>query len=235
MQVDHMTYHTRSTRLDEAQDATESLTDVVNGVLDTTQSIRQRLEQSNLPVQLKHQSAPSALENTMIPTEDDASTIRPARTTWASDAMTAVGRDSQYGFAFESDLRSSRVYSRVMRSINHRRSDPDQISLPSSAGFSMGSSFLSGVSLGDISNISLISFPIPLAPVNSNTRSTVPRAIWLRRRYNNKTLPRLPQPNGKIALLGMHNHLRYFDFVEQSSLLIHVRCRNLERWEVYNH
>ncbi|KAI4257624.1 MAG: hypothetical protein L6R42_005545 [Xanthoria sp. 1 TBL-2021] len=83
------------TRLDEAQDATESLTDVVNGVLDTTQSIRQRLEQSNLPVQLKHQSAPSALENTMIPTEDDASTIRPARTTWASDAMTAVGRDSQ--------------------------------------------------------------------------------------------------------------------------------------------
>lgn len=202
-----MTYHARSTRLDEAQEATESLAGVVNGVLDTTQSIRQRLEQSNLPVQVKHQSAPPALENRMTPTEDDASTIGPARTTWASDAMTAIERDSQYGFAFESDLRSSRVYSRVMRSINHRRSDPDQISLPSSAGFSMGSSFLSGVSLGEISNISLISFPIPLAPVKSNTRSTVPRAIWLPRRHNDKTIPRLPQPNGKIALLGMHNHL----------------------------
>ncbi|KAL8643528.1 MAG: hypothetical protein Q9226_008306 [Calogaya cf. arnoldii] len=126
------------TRLDEARDATESLSTVVNEVLDTTQCIRHRLEQSDLPVQVKHQSAPSALEHTMTPTtEDDASTIRPGRTTWASDAPTEVDSSPQLGFAFEPDLRASRVYSRTARILN-RRSDPDQFSLPSSTGITMG-------------------------------------------------------------------------------------------------
>lgn len=213
-----MTYSTNSTRLEEAQHATESLTGVVNGVLDATQSIRQRLELSNLSVQVKHQSAPSAIESTITPPEDDASTIRSTRTTRAGDFMAALGRNSRYGFAFDPDLRSSPVYSRLIRSINRRRSDSDQISLPSSAGFSMGSSFLSGVSLTKISNISLLSFPIPLAPVNSRLRSTIAQTIWHPRR---------------LALFGMPNHS--WKLEKQSSLLIHVRYRNLERWEVYNY
>ena len=215
-----MTYYTNSTRLEEAQHATESLTGVVNGVLDATQSIRQRLELSNLSVQVKHQSAPSTIQSTITPTEDDASTIRSTRTIRASDFMAALGRNSRYGFAFDPDLRSSPVYSRLIRSINRRRSDPDQISLPSSNGLSMGSSFLSGVSLTKISNISLLSFPIPipLANVNSRLRSTIPQTIWLPR---------------KIALLGMPNPFSKLE--KQSLLLIHARYRNLERWEVYNY
>ncbi|KAL8670647.1 MAG: hypothetical protein Q9168_004826 [Polycauliona sp. 1 TL-2023] len=221
------------TRIDEAREATESLTGVVNGVLDTTQSIRQRLEQSDLPIQVKHQSAPSALENTMEPIEDNASTIRPASTAWASDALTAlektmkpaedgdplilpgrttwasdvptiVDNNPQFGFAFDPDLRASRVYSRIARTF-HRRSEPDQISLPSSAGFSIGSSFLSGISLAEVSNISLMSFPIPLEPSSSHAHSTVPRTMWLPPSYYAKILPRLPQPKGKIAMLGISN------------------------------
>ncbi|KAL8835924.1 MAG: hypothetical protein Q9176_006608 [Flavoplaca citrina] len=184
-----------SSRLDEAREATESLTSVVNGVLDNTQGIRQRLEQSNLPIQVKHQSAPSDLENTMNPTEDDASTIRPARTTWASDTLTAFDNDPTFGFAFESDLRASRVYSRTARTL-HRRSEPDQISLPSSTGLSMGSSFLSGISLAEVSNISLMSFPSPYEPLGNYPQRSIPRTMWLPPSYYEKTLTKLPQPRG---------------------------------------
>ena len=184
----------------------ESLASVVNGVLDTSQSIRQRLESTNIPIQLKHQSAPPALESTMFSADDDASTIRPDRVTWSDDAITTVDSGFDNRFSFEPDLRSSRVYSRIAKALN-RRSDPDQISIPSSAGLSMGSSFLSGISLAEVSNISLISFPAPLGPLTNNARSVAPQATWLPRRFYDKTLPRLPQPNGKIALLGMHNHL----------------------------
>ncbi|KAL8782268.1 MAG: hypothetical protein Q9213_005542 [Squamulea squamosa] len=192
------------TRLDEAQKAMESLTSVVNGVLDTNQSIRQTLENTDLPIELKHRSAPSALESAMTPTNDDASTIRPERITWASDATTTIGSYPEYGFAFEPDLRSSRVYSRIARTFN-RRSDPDQFSLQSSTGLSMGSSFLSGLSLAEVSNISLMSFPIPLEPLTSNAHFKAQRAMWLPRGYYDNTLPRLPRPNGKIALLGISN------------------------------
>ena len=159
---------------------------------------------------MKHHSAPSNLENTMNPTEDDASTLRPARTTWASDTLTALNDDPTFGFAFESDLRASRVYSRIARTL-HRRSEPDQISLPSSTGLSMGSSFLSGISLADVSNISLMSFPIPYDPLKNYPQRTVPRTMWLPPSYYEKTLAKLPQPRGKIAMFGMDKTLDSFD------------------------
>ncbi|KAL8860937.1 MAG: hypothetical protein Q9178_002692 [Gyalolechia marmorata] len=192
------------TRLDEARDAMESLASVVSGVLDTGQSIRQRLEHTNIPIQLKYQSAPPALESTLFSADDDASTIRPDRVTWTDDAITTVNSSFDNRFSFEPDLRSSRVYSRIAKALN-RRSDPDQISIPSSAGFSMGSSFLSGISLAEVSNISLISFPAPLGPLTKNIRSMAPQATWLPRRFHDKVLPRLPQPHVKIALLGISN------------------------------
>ncbi|KAL8994783.1 MAG: hypothetical protein Q9169_005345 [Polycauliona sp. 2 TL-2023] len=222
-----------NTRIDEAREATESLTGVVNGVLDTTQSIRHRLEQSNLPVQVKHQSAPSALESTMDLIEDDASTVRRAptawasdalialentinptdtpastmplgRSTWASDALTVVDSDPQFGFTFDPDLRASRVYSRSTRAFQ-RRSDPDQLSLPSSTGISMGSSFLSGISLAEVSNISLMSFPLPYEPTRKYAQARNPRTMWLPPSHYATTLPRLQKPRGKIAVLGVSN------------------------------
>lgn len=155
----------------------------------------------------------------MNPAEDDAPAIRPARTTWASDVLTAVDNDPTFGFAFESDLRASRVYSRTARTL-HRRSEPDQISLPSSTGLSIGSSFLSGISLADVSNISLMSFPSPYEPLKNYPQRSVPRTMWLTPSYYEKTLTKLPQPRGRIAMLGMDKAPDSFDCQDMSSQFI---------------
>ncbi|KAL8732778.1 MAG: hypothetical protein Q9166_002560 [cf. Caloplaca sp. 2 TL-2023] len=190
-------------RLEEAQEATESLTRHVHDVLITNQSLCRRLENADLCTESKRHSAPSAPEHKIL-TGEGASTGRSRRDTWTSSTTTAVEERPEYGFSFERDLRSSRVYSRVLRTLS-RKSDPDNSSLFSSTGGSMGSSFLSGMSLADVSNISLISFPIPLQSMTNNARCIAPRAIKPLPDYGRKTLLNLPRPIGRIALLGISN------------------------------
>ena len=64
-----------------------------------------------------------------------------------------ITQTTNFGFRLEEDLQTSKVYQRV--SFKHTN-----LSLPSSTARSLGWSFLSGVSLAEISNISVVSLPI---------------------------------------------------------------------------
>ncbi|KAL8687079.1 MAG: hypothetical protein Q9224_005258, partial [Gallowayella concinna] len=106
--------------IEEAQEAMQSLTTAVNDVLDTNQRICRRLENSDFSIQQKHRSAPPALESKI--SESDASIEKTRRETWTSSIATAVDANPDYDFAFEKDLRASRVYSRVIRTLAQRTS-----------------------------------------------------------------------------------------------------------------
>lgn len=64
-------------------------------------------------------------------------------------------------FAFESDLESSRVYQRS----NWR--DDGTFSIDTTSVLDTGRSLLSGLSLGDVSNISVIAIPIYAKDINN--------------------------------------------------------------------
>lgn len=161
--------------LDEAQQSIQSLTKVVRDVLTHNQEICRRLERSDLSIQLKHQSAPSALESFDL-TDDDTSALKPKRNSCAYGDVTGVAEGrSDYAFSFDKDLHQSRVYTRVSRTIV-RRSDPDLLSLPSSSSCSIGSSFFSGLSLADVSNISLVSLPVAAHSLFNGQRYREPLA-----------------------------------------------------------
>lgn len=150
--------------------------------------------------QLKHRSAPSALE-TVECTDGDTTNPKASRATWCSD-LTLVAGDS----SFENHLRQSRVYTRAFRNME-RRSDPDVLSLPSSTRRSMGYSFLSGLSLADISDISLISLPIPIQSLSNRQRYQGPVAPNLPSRYLLHGSDHVARSSGKILLLGKHDTL----------------------------
>ncbi|KAL8681125.1 MAG: hypothetical protein Q9186_002718 [Xanthomendoza sp. 1 TL-2023] len=121
--------------IEEAQEAMQSLTTAVNDVLDTNQRICRRLENSDFSIEQKHRSAPPALESKI--SESDASIEKTRRETWTSSIATAVDANPDYDFAFEKDLRASRVYSRVIRTLAQSLMDnvekilwPDDIDNP---------------------------------------------------------------------------------------------------------
>ena len=141
-----------SASLDQATSSVETLTGLVQQVLQTNQELCLRIRNLELlPSDPTVRSAASFHEHD---DEDGASTIRPKRL--ASDPGSEASdnrlRDIT-SFAFEQDLRQSKVYRRVWR----RNST---VSLSSSAAPSFGWSCLSEMSLANVSNISVISLPI---------------------------------------------------------------------------
>ncbi|KAI4174176.1 MAG: hypothetical protein LQ343_002511 [Gyalolechia ehrenbergii] len=190
--------------LEEAQLSIQSLTDTVRDLLAQNQKICRRLERSDVSIQLKHQSAPSALESASC-TNDDTSTLRPNRNSCGQNDVTiAVEGRPDYAFSFEQDLRQSRVYTRVSRTIA-RRSDPDPLSLPSSASCSIGSSIFSGLSLADVSNISLVSLPIAAHYLSNGQRYREPLTKDIISSYLPSNLLSVPRSSGKVLLLGISN------------------------------
>lgn len=100
---------------------------------------------------------------------------------------------------FERDLCTSRVYSRVSRAFN-RKSDPYPGSLLSSEP-SIGWSFFSGVSLADISDISVISLPISAIHLWNGSRYR--QSLDPIRSSNSYGIsPVAPDPIGKLQLFG---------------------------------
>ena len=86
--------------------------------------------------------------------EDDTSTIMPSRKILPEDDVKQSSvSTSQFDFLVESALRESRAYARL----THRHSVS---SIPSDSGSLTGLSFLSGISLAQVSDISVISLPI---------------------------------------------------------------------------
>ncbi|KAL8975222.1 MAG: hypothetical protein Q9197_000525 [Variospora fuerteventurae] len=185
--------------VEEAQQSIDALTGLVHDVLATNQDICRRLEQTDH--QLKHQSAPSALET--LDCMGDTPKPETDRNTWSSDVTRVARRASEYDSSFEQDLRQSRVYTRISRNIE--RSDPDMLSLPSSTRRSIGYSFLSGMSLADVSDISLISLPIPIQSLSNRQRYQGPIVTSLPSKYFLNGSDHVTRSTGKILLLGISN------------------------------
>ncbi|KAL9047594.1 MAG: hypothetical protein Q9206_006634 [Seirophora lacunosa] len=187
----------------EAQRSIDALTGVVREVVTSNQDICRRLGDPSYSTEVKHMSAPSALES-IHSTPDDASALTPNRDTWRSDATTVVERNSNPGLSFEQDLRRSRVYTRASAHIS-RRPDLDVLSLKSSTARSIGSSFFSGLSLADVSNISLISLPVSSRSLSNGQRykESLVSAQVSGNLSNDVSV--VPWSSGKVLLLGISN------------------------------
>ncbi|KAL8957334.1 MAG: hypothetical protein Q9183_006087 [Haloplaca sp. 2 TL-2023] len=188
-----------STRLQEAQQAAESLATIVNDVLTTNQALARRLEDLHLPTTLKHQSAPSALESALNE-EEGFSTCAGDRHSCTTCATTIVEEADSRNATFERDLRRSRVYSKASTRFQ-RRSDVGLLSLSSSPECSIGSA-VSGLSLADVSNISVVSLPISVQVVVNRHWYQPPVAIErITSRYPDQSSLHRRQ-TGKVLLLG---------------------------------
>ncbi|KAL9601093.1 MAG: hypothetical protein Q9179_002981 [Wetmoreana sp. 5 TL-2023] len=220
------------TRLQEAQDAIVSLTSIVNEVMASNQDIARRLENMNLPTTLRHRSAPSALEGS-AGTNDDVSIVGLVRNTHVSDASTLVGDDAQCAYAFEQDLRTSRVYTRVSRTLN-RTSDLGPFSLPSSTACSMGTSFLSGLSLADVSNVSLLSLPVAIRALSNGGRYREQQlASQVQDYFPKDSQPLWPRSSGKILLLG-NSHSGKSTVLKQLQIMQGLKLTRAELEEARN-
>lgn len=153
-----------SASVDEARNSVEILTNVVHQVLESNQDILSRI--GSLEGRSMHHRDPRIIGGTEV-IDDGTSTIVPDGI--AESAATQI-QDISFAFSFDEDLSSSRVYSRARR----RRSAE---SLRSSAVFSFGWSCLSDLSLGDVSEIPVISLPIDINEIpNRSHYSSKPLA-----------------------------------------------------------
>ncbi|KAL8685797.1 MAG: hypothetical protein Q9218_007538 [Villophora microphyllina] len=127
------------------------LRSLVLRVLDQNSDLAQKFDNEHLPRAPLLRSTPS-----MLPQDDDE-TIRAEPVPDHSDDLRRIIAEGPVdGSDFERALQGTRVYRRLA----YRRSD---LSLPSSAGRSRGWSFLSDVSLSEVTEVSVISLPLSVA------------------------------------------------------------------------
>ena len=144
------------------------------------EDLRSRLESIKCePQNQKVWSASSIQEEKEEEEEDDASTIlrgRPEVTAAINTREVAVKN-----FAFERDLRKSRVYTRAMRRLSSQ-------SIQTSDAPSFGWSCLSEMSLAGVSNVSVISLPI------------APHELWNGKHYRPSwTTKKVPSPGTDLV------------------------------------
>ena len=160
--------------MEEAQSSTRRLSAQIQQVLEGNQELQVRLASTIAP-SMAPSIKPSSL-NDKKDHNDDSSTIIPAVMESQSAGTEDSAQHSRFGFTFDEDLHASRVYKRAkMNSIRN--------SMTSSAYHSVGWSFLSGLSLGEISNVAVMSLPISR------------EELWNRERYSNR-------PEKRLLLLG---------------------------------
>ena len=134
---------------------------LVQRVLASNEDISERLRSLELQPGASIRHAESTYHSITEALDDDsksisANTIGTTRSQIDERARAQkITQTTNFGFGFEDDLQTSRVYQRIA-------SKRSMSSLPSSAVRSLGWSFLSGVSLAEISNISVISLPISM-------------------------------------------------------------------------
>lgn len=140
--------------MEETRSSVSALTTIVNRILECSEDVSRRLATIETEKSSLKQAGASIKSSFGENDEDDASTILPPRTFVPDEGVkqTSVST-SQFDFLLESALHESRVYARL----THRHSAS---SFPLDAGSLTGMSFLSGISLAQVSNISVISLPI---------------------------------------------------------------------------
>ena len=159
-----------SASVDQATTSIETLTSLVQKVLQNNRDLRARVGSLESPI--CDQTIRSATSKQQEDGEDIASTIRPRR--YTSDPVienSQIEHAAIKRFTFEQDLRDSKVYARA-----RRRNSCE--SLQSSAAPSFGWSCLSEMSLANVSNVSVISLPIAVNELsNSGHYSRSPLAL----------------------------------------------------------
>lgn len=172
-----MNYISSST-VEEARASVEQLTKLVRKVLENNQDMSQRMARlelrkrgyspSTTPTMSTSGETPMAVDAHGHSNSDDASCLTTKRAGMGSQAMISVSSDSRqppFSFSFDDDLNNSRPYTRAMKR--------SLIWSPrSSAIGTTGWSCLSGLSLADVSEISVINLPIS------------PCEIWNGERYS---------------------------------------------------
>lgn len=137
-----------SVSLDEARGFSEKLRDLVSEALENDETMAQRIDE--METQMIRPSIRGSI-GTMTIRGDAESQSTPVVAN--NSSTTKASQTQSIAFAFENDLQSSRVYGRV----THKHS---YISLTSSAGKSRGWSFLSDLTLSEVSNVSVLFLPI---------------------------------------------------------------------------
>ncbi|KAL8830886.1 MAG: hypothetical protein Q9191_001182 [Dirinaria sp. TL-2023a] len=139
-----------SVTTEEAIESSSALKDLVLKTLESNEEIVRRLEGFQAAT-----AAPSvnAETRTIIKGANDNESVQNEAS--GNDHIDTVAdvKATAFSFTFDRELQSTRVYGRVA----DRQSS---LSLPSSTGRSRGWSFLSEVTLSDVSNISVVSLPI---------------------------------------------------------------------------
>ena len=172
-----MSYISSST-VEEARASVEQLTNLVRKVLENNQDMSQRMARlevrtrgcspSTVPTMFASGETPAAVETHADSNSDEASCLTIKKAGLGSEAMVSDSSDSRkptFGFSFDDDLNNSRPYTRAMRR--------SLIWSPrSSAIGTIGWSCLSGLSLADVSEISVINLPVS------------PRELWNGARYS---------------------------------------------------
>lgn len=151
--------------VDQATTSVETLTSLVRDLVQNNQDLYSRI--LNLESSQRTIRPTASLKE--AEDEDDVSTIQSPRK--ASDPTLEEERESTVTavkeFTFERDLRQSRAYARVMWR-------DSLMSLQSSTAPSFGWSCLSGLSLANVSNISVISLPIVATELTNAQHYTSP-------------------------------------------------------------
>lgn len=150
-----------SSSVEAAQASERQLSAQVQQLLESNQEMSSRL--ANMEMQGLSTTAASSVASTsrgIDEFKDDSSTIRPKTCVSNSSREIRIQNTDNagdliqgFGFTFDQELKSSRVYMRFLRR-NPTTSCSSSIASP------LAWSFLSGLSLADISNISMLSLPI---------------------------------------------------------------------------
>ena len=156
--------------MDEAQSSAMNLTMLVEQILNSNKDMSRRIASMERRSSSETVSYTPSIPEDVLADGDDASTIKPQMssvhvTPLATEEQKPVkikrARSSSFTGerAFEQDLVRSQVYMRVF----FRRGS--SLSFPSSTRRTIGWSYLSGLSLAEISQISVLSLPITPAEV----------------------------------------------------------------------
>lgn len=141
-----------SSSSDEAQTAVGHLQDLIQQTLRNDEDISRRLANLETRNDITASNAISAAPS-VIEENRDVSTGKRQSQFDREDFEASVTRNTVVEFSFESMLQKSRPYTRgLLRNSRYSRT--------SSVAPSMGWSFFSGMSLADISSISVVSLPI---------------------------------------------------------------------------
>ena len=162
--------------MEEARASVEQLTNLVRKILEDNQDMSQRMARLEVRTpgyspSIARMSTPSgkpaAVETTAGSSSDATSCLTANKSGLGSEAMVSDSSDDRkptFRFSFDDDLNHSRPYTRAMRR--------SMIWSPrSSAIGTIGWSCLSGLSLADVSEISVINLPVS------------PRELWNGERY----------------------------------------------------